>query len=67
MQDHQIANNREHLEIQPRTQTGTNTNVWLREKTKVKDVIEQVRTRTLTWARHVSRIRGNRWTLRITT
>ena len=43
------------------------TNVWVREKTKVTDVIEQVRRRKWTWAGHVSRIRDNRWTLRITT
>ena len=43
------------------------TNSWLREKTKVTDVIEQVRRRKWTWAVHVSRIRDNRWTLRITT
>ena len=36
-------------------------------KTKVTDVIEQVRRRTWTWAGHLSRIRDNRWTLRITT
>ncbi|KAK2190367.1 hypothetical protein NP493_82g00031 [Ridgeia piscesae] len=43
------------------------TNIWVREKTKVTDVIEQVRRRKWTWAGHVSRIRDNRWTLRITT
>ena len=43
------------------------TNIWVREKTKVIDVIEQVRRRKWTWAGHVSRIRDNPWTLRITT
>ena len=43
------------------------TNIWVREKTKVTDVIEQVRSRKWTWAGHVSRIRDNRWTLRIST
>ena len=43
------------------------TNIWVREKTKVTDVIEQVRRRKWTWARHVSRIWDNRWALRITT
>ena len=42
------------------------TNIWVREKTKVTDVIEQVRRRKWTWAGHVSRIRDNRWTLRVT-
>ena len=31
------------------------TNMWVAEKTKVTDVIEQVRRRTWTWAGHVSR------------
>ena len=39
------------------------TSIWVREKTQVTDVIEQVRRR----AGHFSRIRGNRWTLRLTT
>ena len=39
------------------------TNICLREKTKVTDVIEQVRRQKWTWAGHVSRIRDNRWTL----
>ena len=43
------------------------TNIWVIEKTKVTDVIEQVRRRKWTWAEHVSRIRDNRWTSRITT
>ena len=42
-------------------------NIWVREKTKVTDVIEQVRRRKWTLAGLVSRIRDNRWTLRITT
>ena len=42
------------------------TNILVREKTKVTDVIEQVRRRKWTWAGHVSRIRDNRRTLRIT-
>ena len=46
---------------------GQKNKVWVREKTKVTDVIEQVRRRKWTWAGHVSRIRDNRWTLRITT
>ena len=39
------------------------TNIWVREKTKVTSMIEQVRRRKCTWAGHVSRIRDNRWTL----
>ena len=43
------------------------TNICVREKTNVTDVIAQVRRLKWTWAGHVSRIRDNRWTLRITT
>ena len=42
------------------------TNIRVGEKSKVTDMIEQVRRRKWTWAGHVSKIRGNRWTLRIT-
>ena len=44
---------------------GHNQNIWVREKKKVTDVIEQVRRRKWTWTGHVIRIRDNRWTLRI--
>ena len=43
------------------------TNIWVREKTKVTEVIEHVRRRRWTWTVHVSRIRDNQWTLRIAT
>ena len=43
------------------------TNIWVGEKTKATDVIEQVKKRKWTWAGHVSRIRDNRWRLRIAT
>ena len=49
------------------THMARKTNIWVREKINVTDVIEQVRRRKWTWAGHVSRIRDNRWTLRITT
>ena len=39
--------------------------IWVREKTKVTHVIEQVRRRKWTWAGHISRIRDNQWTLHI--
>ena len=39
---------------------GREKNTWVREKTKVPDVM-------WTWVGHVSRIRDNRWTLCITT
>ena len=43
------------------------TNIWVREKAKVTDVFEHVRRRKWTWAGHVTRVRNNRWTLRIIT
>ena len=43
------------------------TDIWVREMTKVTDVIEEGRRRKWTWAGCVSRIRDNRWTLHITT
>ena len=49
------------------TYRNRETNIWVREKTKITIVIEKVRRRKWTWAGHVSRIRDNRWTLRITT
>ena len=49
------------------TDQDRKTNVWVREKTKVTQVIEQLRRRKWTWAGHVSRIPDNRWTLRINT
>ena len=45
------------------TYQDTKTNIiWVKEKTNVSDVIEQVRRRTWIWAGHVNRIRNNRWT-----
>ena len=43
------------------------TNIWVREKKKVTDLIAQARRRKWIWAGQFSRIRDNRWTLRITT
>ncbi|MEG7521837.1 MAG: hypothetical protein M3H12_01875, partial [Chromatiales bacterium] len=43
------------------------TNIWVREMTRVIDIMEQVRRRKWTWAGHISRIRDYRWTSRITT
>ena len=42
-------------------------NIWVSGKTKVMDVIVQVRRRKWTWAGHVNRIRYSRWILRIIT
>ncbi|MEG7522669.1 MAG: reverse transcriptase domain-containing protein, partial [Chromatiales bacterium] len=48
------------------TYRNRNTNIWVRERTKVIVVMEQVRRRKWIWAGHISRIRDNRWTSRIT-
>jgi len=42
-------------------------NIWVREKTKVTDVIEHVRRQKWTRERHVSRKQDNRWKPCITT
>ena len=41
------------------TYRNRKTNIWVREITKVTDVIEQVKRWKWTWAGHVSRIRDN--------
>ncbi|KAK2179694.1 hypothetical protein NP493_477g02021 [Ridgeia piscesae] len=57
-------NGKEYVNI---TYRDRKINIWVTEKKKVTHVIEQGRKRKWTWAGHVSRIRDNRWTLRITT
>ena len=42
------------------------TNEWIRNKTKVQDILEIVKRRKWTWAGHVSRMTDNRWTARLT-
>ena len=59
-----LKDRKEYINI---TYQDRQTNIWVREKAKVTDVIEHVRKRKWTWAEHVSRIRNNRWTLRINT
>ena len=44
------------------TYRGRTPNIWIREKTKVRDVTEKVKRRKWIWAGHVSRIRDDRWT-----
>lgn len=43
------------------------TNEWVRNRTKVTDIITTVRRLKWSWAGHISRLRDNRWTSRITT
>ena len=42
------------------------TNIWVKEKTQVTNVIEKPRRRKWTWEGHISRNQVNLWTLRIT-
>ena len=42
------------------------TNEWIRNKTKVKDIIHKVKERKWTWAGHISRIKDARWTVEVT-
>ena len=43
------------------------TNIWVRAKTGVTDVIKTTRRMKWSWAGHISRIKDDRWTKRITT
>ena len=39
---------------------------WIREKTKVKDIVQVVKQQKWRWAGHVARMNDNRWTKRLT-
>ncbi len=39
---------------------------WIRERTKDEDILVTIKKRKWTWAGHVMRRRGNRWTTRVT-
>ena len=39
---------------------------WIREQTKVEDILSTVKRRKWTWAGHVMRRTDNRWTVRVT-
>ena len=43
------------------------TNIWVREKTKVIDIINTVRQMKWSWAGHINRLKDDRWTSRVTT
>ena len=43
------------------------TNIWVRERTQVIDVMYAVRKVKWSWAGHVNRLKDNRWTSRATT
>ena len=39
---------------------------WIREKTRIKDIIQVFKQQKQRWARHVARMNDNRWTKRLT-
>ena len=43
------------------------TNIWIRERTKVIDIINTVRKMKWSWAGHITRLKYDRWTSRVTT
>ena len=43
------------------------TNAWFREKRKVIDIISKLRKIKWSWARHITRLKYDRWTSRVTT
>ena len=43
------------------TYKDKNTNIWVRERTKVIDIINTVRKIKWSWAGHVNRIKDDRW------
>ena len=45
----------------------TKTNIWVRERTKVRDIINTVRKMKWFWAGHINRLKDDRWTSRVTT
>ena len=43
------------------------TNIWVRERTKLIDIIYTVRKMKWSWAGHINRLKDGRWTSRVTT
>ena len=42
------------------------TNKWIRDQTKVNDIMKTIKRRKWTWAGHISRYNDNRWSSAIT-
>ena len=49
------------------TYNDRNTNIWVRERTKGIDIINTVRKMKWSCAWHINRLKGDRWTSRVTT
>ena len=43
------------------------TNIWVRERTKLIDIIYTVRKMKWSWAGHINRLKDDQWTSRVTT
>ena len=43
------------------------TNIWVRERTELIDIIYTVRKMKWSWAGHINRFKDDRWTSRVTT
>ena len=43
------------------------TNIWVRERTKVIDIINTVRKMKWSWAGHINLLKDDRWTSRVST
>ena len=43
------------------------TNIWVRERTTLIDIIYTVRKMKWSWAGHINRLKDDRWTSRVTT
>ncbi len=39
---------------------------WIREQTKVEDILMTITNKEWTWTGHIMRRRDNRWTMRVT-
>ena len=49
------------------TYKARRTNIWVRERTKLIDIIYTVRKMKWSWAGHINRLKDDRWTSRVTT
>ena len=61
---HYLSMERSMLNI---TYKDRRTNIWVRERTKLIDIIYTVRKMKWSWAGHINRLKDDRWTSRVTT
>ena len=48
------------------TRSDRYRSTWIRAKTRVKDIVQVVKKIKWRWAKHIARMKDNRWTKRIT-